>query len=168
MMPLIFLGKNETIYITEDSNMEKLRFKIVQKVFREQKSVDLAYWVQKREFVLNLMLTLDAKKIRSCKILADSCKNDETSKILSEVVFSCKILADNFDLVRFLAYFVILALILADTVLLERILQDYWKKFNTCNKLTRFVIFCKISQDICENKALPCKILKEFCKNLAR
>ena len=66
--------------------------------------------------------TLDDRKIRSSKFLADSCKNYETCKILAEIVFSWKALADNFNLVRFLAYIGKFALLPADIVILSKIL----------------------------------------------
>ena len=68
------------------------------------------------------LIALADKKILSWKIFADSGKNYEVCKILTEIVFSCNILDYNLNLVRFLAFF---AVLLADIAFLATILQFF-------------------------------------------
>ena len=95
-------------------------------------------------------------------------QNYDTCKIFDEFNFFRLINADNFYLVRFLDYFINLAILLSDVAFLKKIQGDYSKKFIDCKKLTIIVNLCKIFEKIGKNKALPCKILKESYANLKR
>ena len=72
--------------------------KSVNKMYKVKAITTEKIFIGKSTELLWTYLTLDEHKYISCKILPDSCRKYESSKILEK--FICKILADDVNLAR--------------------------------------------------------------------